>query len=196
MYRAVTWHFLQCGCAASSGDAGADLKRRQTALATISLSFVDGRLLLDGRDISEVLRTQPVEAHVSAVAALPFVRTAMRELQRAVAVGGPMVAEGRDMGSVVFPQARWKVYLDAQPAARAARRLGDFQRQGRQVAGEQVLAEIVARDHFDSTRQDAPLVRCADAFYVDSTNLTTDQVVERLLAHVRSRPNNPPARHA
>lgn len=188
MYRAVTWHFLQAGCApaecADEPDRGAERMRR--ALSGARLELDAGRVLLNGRDVTHHLRVREVESQVSAVSALPFVRTAMRDLQRAVAVKGPVVAEGRDMGSVVFPRARWKVYLDAAPSERARRRSRDFERQGRQVSAEDVLDEINVRDRLDSTRSDAPLRQALDALYVDTTGLTTEAVVAKLLEFVRT----------
>lgn len=187
MYRAVTWHFLQEGCApaecASEPDLGS--ARMQQTMAGTRLELGDGRLFVCGRDVTAHLRTREVESQVSAVSALPFVRSAMRELQREVARQGPVVAEGRDMGSVVFPGANWKVYLDAAPSERARRRCQDFARQGRQVSEVDVLEEILVRDRLDSTRRDAPLQQAPDALYVDSTGLTTEAVVERLLQFVR-----------
>ena len=90
------------------------------------------------------------------------------------------------MGSVVFPRARWKVYLDAAPKERARRRCDDFSRQGREVSQQGVLEEILARDLHDSTRADAPLQRSPDALYVDSTDMTADGVIALLLEHVRN----------
>lgn len=187
MYRAVTWHFLQLGCAPSEclHEADRGEARMRAALADTQLELVGGRVCIGGRDVSAHLRTREVESQVSAVSALPFVRTAMRDLQRMVARRGPVVAEGRDMGSVVFPKARWKVYLDAAPAERARRRSEDFARQGRQVATHDVLEEILVRDRLDSTRSDAPLRQAEGSFYVDTTGLLTDDVVERLLGFVR-----------
>ena len=187
MYRAITWHFLQEGCAPAECAAEPDQGhvRMRAVLAKARLELNGGRLLLNGRDVTAHLRTREVESQVSAVSALPFVRAAMRDLQRLVAVGGPVVAEGRDMGSVVFPQARWKVYLDAAPSERARRRSQDFARQGRQVSENDVLEEILVRDRLDSTRSDAPLRQAADALYIDSTGLTTEVVVVRLLDYVR-----------
>jgi cytidylate kinase len=141
-------------------------------------------MLLNGRDISAHLRTREVESQVSAVSALSFVRASMGDLQRGVAMQGPVVAEGRDMGSVVFPGARWKVYLDAAPSERARRRCQDFERQGRKVSEVDVLEEIMVRDRLDSTRSDAPLKQAADALYLDTTGLTTAAVIEQLLALV------------
>lgn len=187
MYRAVTWHFLQLGCAPSECQALPDrgASRMQAALADARLELRDHRLWIDGRDVTSHLRTREVESQVSAVSALPFVRTAMRDLQRQVARCGPVVAEGRDMGSVVFPQARWKVYLDAAPAERARRRSEDFARQGRQVSEADVLEEILVRDRLDSTRSDAPLRQAEGSFYLDTTGLVTDDVIARLLEFVR-----------
>jgi cytidylate kinase len=110
----------------------------------------------------------------------------MGELQRAVAMQGPVVAEGRDMGSVVFPSARWKVYLDAAPTERARRRCQDFDRQGRKVSHDEVLEEIMVRDRLDSNRSDAPLKQASDALYLDTTGLTADAVIEQLLRLVNS----------
>ncbi len=189
MYRAITWHFLQEACApaecAALPDQGHGAMRE--ALAHARLELQPGRVVLNGRDVTTHLRTREVESQVSAVSALPFVRAAMRDLQRAVAAAGPVVAEGRDMGSVVFPRARWKIYLDAAPSERARRRCQDFARQGRVVSERDVLEEILVRDKLDSTRSDAPLKKAPDALYVDSTGLTTEAVVQQLLQYVRGR---------
>ena len=187
MYRAITLHFLRHGCAPAmvAGEPDRGEARMRAALATARLELAPGRIALDGVDVSTDIRTRDVEAQVSAVAALPFVRAAMGDLQRQVARSGPVVAEGRDMGSVVFPQAKWKVYLDAAPSERARRRSQDFARQGRVVSESDVLDEILVRDRLDSTRSDAPLRQAPDALYVDSTGLTTEVVVARLLEYVR-----------
>lgn len=187
MYRAVTWHFLQCGTAPAecATDPDGGVQRMRIALGGARLDLHGGRMLLNGRDVTAHLRTREVESQVSAVSALSFVRAAMRDLQRVVAVGGPIVAEGRDMGSVVFPRARWKVFLDAAPSERARRRCQDFAQQGRVVSENDVLEEILVRDRLDSTRSDAPLRQPADALYIDTTGLTTEIVVTRLFAFVR-----------
>jgi len=187
MYRAITWHFLERGTAPAecAGQPDQGHASMQAALADAELSLRDGHLLLNGRDVTSHLRTREVESQVSAVSALPFVRARMRDLQRQVALEGPVVAEGRDMGSVVFPRARWKVYLDAAPAERARRRCQDFARQGRAVSEQDVLDEILVRDRLDSTRSDAPLKQADDALYVDTTGMTTGAVIEALLHLVR-----------
>ncbi len=187
MYRAITWHFLERGTAPSECAQQPDQghAQMQAALADAELGLQDGQMLLNGRDITAHLRTREVESQVSAVSALSFVRASMGDLQRAVAMQGPVVAEGRDMGSVVFPQARFKVFLDAAPSERARRRCRDFERQGREISEQDVLDEILVRDRLDSTRSDAPLKQASDAVYLDTTSLTADAVIEQLLEFVR-----------
>jgi cytidylate kinase len=184
MYRAVTWHFLeqQCAPAQIAGDPVLGERRMREVLARTELQVLpDGRVLLQGRDVSGHLRSREVEHQVSAVSALPFVRHAMRELQRRLAAHGPLVAEGRDMASVVFPDARWKIYLDARPEERARRRQRDFEARGRPISEREVLEEIEVRDRLDRTRQDAPLLRAPDAHHLDSTGLDAEAVVESIL---------------
>ena len=184
MYRAVTWHFLEHGCAPDQ--EGATESRMRAALATMDLRLTgDGRVLVGEHDVTGHLRSREVESRVSAVSALPFVRAAMRDLQRQVASRGPVVAEGRDMGSVVFPHARFKLFLDADPAERARRRLVDFSARGRQATQQEVLEEMQVRDRLDSTRKDAPLVRAPDAVPVDTTGLDAEGVVALVLGHVQ-----------
>jgi len=194
MYRAVTWHFL----AHQIGDvAGLDQRGRRLALElldSLELRLEESgdrerrngqRVLVNGEDVSNHLRSREVESRVSAVSAMSEVRHSMRRLQREIAQRGPLVAEGRDMASVVFPRARWKFFLDAEPEERARRRLSDFVRRGRNVTFDQVLDEIAVRDRLDSTRADAPLTRAPGAVYFDTSGLTIDDVVRRLAEHVR-----------
>jgi cytidylate kinase len=184
MYRAVTWHFLEEQCAPNQqgGDPEGERCMREVLLRTELRLLPEGRVLVNGRDVTSHLRSREVESQVSAVSALPFVRQAMRELQRRVAAEGPVVAEGRDMGSVVFPRARWKVFLDAQPGERARRRHKDFADRGRPVSEREVLEEMQVRDQLDSTRRDAPLLRAEDAHYIDSTGVEAEPIVEAILA--------------
>ncbi|MCA8952896.1 MAG: (d)CMP kinase [Planctomycetes bacterium] len=195
MYRAITWRFLERDCAPAECAAEPDHGhgRMRAVLADTPLALRAGRVFVGDRDVTSHLRTREVESQVSAVSALPFVRAAMRELQRRIAAVGPTVAEGRDMGSVVFPRARWKVYLDAAPSERARRRSRDFTDQGRAVGEAEVLDEILVRDRLDSTRVDAPLRQSPDALYVDTTGLTIDDVVGRLLSYVRGENDAAPS---
>ena len=195
MYRAVTWHFPEAGCvpAECSGlpDRGAAQMRK--VLDQTQLLLAAGRVLVNGLDVTSHLRTREVESQVSAVAALPFVRAAMRALQRQVAAAGALVAEGRDMCTAVFPNAAWKVFLDAKPLARAERRVADFARQGRTASLSVVLHEIEVRDRLDSTRDDAPLRQAQDAQFIDTSLLSSDQVVALVLALVRGKPRVMPS---
>ncbi|MCA8957944.1 MAG: (d)CMP kinase [Planctomycetes bacterium] len=176
MYRAVTWHLLRHEIPADLPDG--DLAER---LAVLRLQLADGdRVELDGDDVTAHLRSREVEARVSAVSARPPVRAMMRRLQRQIAAAGPVVAEGRDMGTVVFPAALWKFFLDAAPDERARRRCLDFTARGRDVTEQQVLEEIQVRDHLDSTRPDAPLRRADGAVYFDTTGRSAAEVVEQL----------------
>lgn len=192
MYRAVTCAALERGVDVSDADAVASLARGLDIELTAG---ADGECLsVDGEDRSAQIRTPEVDANVSAVAAVPAVREAMVALQRKAAEAGDVVAEGRDIGTVVFPAAEVKVYLTANPSARARRRA--VQRQGGDTAkdaGAQadaaetatIEAELVARDKADSTRKASPLKPAADAVHIDSTELTVNEVCDRIAALMR-----------
>ncbi len=176
MYRAVTWFLLGRQVSETASD-----ETLQAELLELDLSLgQDGTVLLDGKDVTPHLRAREVESRVSGVSARPAVRQAMRKLQRQFATDGPIVAEGRDIATVVFPNARWKFYLDAEPGERARRRRQEFLASGREVSAEQVLQEMAVRDRLDSTRKDAPLTRTKDATYVDTTGQRVEDVVARL----------------
>ena len=182
MYRAVTWYFL-----VHELDTDLDPERMQEVLAGLTVRLPrSGGVELNGQDVTAHLRSRDVEKRVSAISAISAVRQSMRSLQRAIADEGPVVAEGRDMASVVYPGARWKFYIDAAPIERARRRLLDFQNRGREVTEAEVLEEIQVRDHLDSTRKDAPLTQIGGAVYMDTTNMTQAQVVKALLQQIES----------
>jgi cytidylate kinase len=182
MYRAVTWYLLENGMPDLGDDAALEAR-----LARLRLQLhADGRVSVDGRDVTNHLRSREVETQVSAVSAVPIVRRHLRRLQRQVAAYGPLVAEGRDMASVVFPHARWKIYLDADRAERARRRHRDFIAQGREVSRAEVEEEIAVRDQLDSSRKDAPLARAGDATLLDTSGLSVEEVVARIGARVRA----------
>jgi cytidylate kinase len=180
MYRAVTWYFLAADAVDQADEAA--VQRLLDGL-TLRLPGPDC-VEVNGHDVTAHLRSREVESRVSAVSAMPAVRRAMRRLQRDLATAGPLVAEGRDMASVVYPQARWKFYLDAAPRERARRRHRDFLARGREVTEAEVLEEINVRDHLDSTRRDAPLMRADGAELVDTTGVTQAAVVEALWRRV------------
>lgn len=176
MYRAVTLYLLRRQVAETASDAVLERELEHLDLSPTQ----DGRLLLCGEDVTAHLRSREVESKVSVFSARPVVRRAMRGRQRRLAAGGPIVAEGRDVASVVFPNARWKFFLDAAPEERARRRHRDFCASGRDISEAQVLEEMAMRDRLDSTRKDAPLARIQGAAYVDTTGQDVDSVVARL----------------
>lgn len=169
---------------------------REAALAeladSLALAFrLEGglnRVFLGEEDVTSAIRTPEIARGASAVSALPAVRAALLEMQRAFARRGAVVAEGRDIGTVVFPEAGTKVFLIADEEARAARRLADLRAAGdEQTSLEEVLAAQRARDAADSGRAVAPLKPAADACHVDSTGLGIDEVVEAVLVLVGRR---------
>jgi cytidylate kinase len=149
------------------------------------------RVELDGEDVSGFIRTPEISQGASKVSAVPRVRDALLEMQRAAGRTGGVVLEGRDIGSVVFPEAEVKVFLTASVEERAKRRLAELVRAGTPTDLEVVKGEVVERDRRDSTRPIAPLVRAKDAVVVDSSTLTVDAVVDSIVALVRRAENEP-----
>jgi cytidylate kinase len=147
-------------------------------------SKVDGRLcdvFLDGQDVTWAIRSGPVDAGVSQVAAYGGVRQAMTGLQREIGARGDVVMVGRDIGTVVLPDADLKVYLDASVEERARRRAAELTARGQPVDPAEILAGLQERDRLDSTRRLAPLRPAADAVVLDTSSLTIEDVVRRVL---------------
>lgn len=149
-------------------------------------SAIPTRVLFDGEDVSAAIRAPEVDDAVSAVARLPRVREAMVERQRSQTSFGDLVAEGRDIGTVVFPDAELKVYLTASPEERARRRHAELYERGVHVAQEDVRGAMAARDTADSTRKAAPLAAASDARVLDTTDMDIAGVVEAIAAMVES----------
>jgi cytidylate kinase len=143
------------------------------------------RVLLDGKDVSGAIRTQTLGQGASKVSAQPRVRAALLELQRAAGRTGGVVLEGRDIGTVVFPDAEVKVFLTASVEQRALRRFEQLKAAGTEADIDAVKREVEERDQRDTTRPIAPLKKAPDAVVVDSSELSIDQVVARIVAHVR-----------
>jgi len=189
MYRAVGVIARRQGVAVDDGEALAALTR------TLRFAFpiVDDtlRTVVDGEDLSVAIRTPQASMDASAVSRHPGVRRALVELQRSLATRGGVVMEGRDIGTVVLPDAELKVFLDADPRIRGERRLAELRARGEDADLDQVVADIEARDHQDRTRADSPLRQAAGAVRVDTTRLGIDQVVDRLvqLAHRAENPS-------
>jgi len=178
-YRAVAWRALDDGTPLDDEEA---LCRLADSLA-LDVRQQAGKwcTFVDGHDVTDALDSSAVSDAASRLSVFPSVRERMVRVQRQVADRGPVVAEGRDMASVVFPHAEHKFYLDASVAERARRRALDLQARGEAADQAALAQQIAARDHRDSSRTAAPLQQVADAVRVDTTGLTIDGVVERLL---------------
>jgi len=183
MYRAVGLWALRRGVALDDGAALADLARD----ADIRLRSQPAGVFLNGEDITEAIRTQQVADAASKVSAVSGVRRALVEKQRAFGAAASVVMEGRDIGTVVFPNADVKVYLDASTRVRAERRLKDLDRAGVAASLHQVEVEIAERDERDRTRADSPLLQAGDAAYVDTSGLSIEEVEEAILGLVAAR---------
>jgi cytidylate kinase len=182
MYRAVTWLALQRG-ADVNDDAEVTALAEQVPIDVQPASQPDGRLcdvLIEGRDITWETRRPEVEANVSQVSAYAGVRTALTLQQRRIGLRGQVVMVGRDIGTVVLPEADLKVYLDASAEERARRRHLEILARGGQSDYEEILAKVIARDQIDSTRAIAPLRPAEDAVILDSDKMDANQVFERV----------------
>ena len=200
MYRALTWAAADADVAPTDGPALA----RLLADADLKLDSRETRTRVswNGRDITDLIRTPEIEAHVSAVAAHAEVRRALVERQRALARLSGVVMEGRDIGSVVLPLASAKIYLDATLEARAERRLRQHRRNGVRIEREEVLREVAARDERDAGREESPLTIPPDAMVIDNSRLSlqeqlevTTEAVLRVLDDKRPAPPRDDGRH-
>jgi len=181
MYRAVA-------LAAVQRDLGWDDPQRLVQLASeIDIRVGEHRVLLDGQDVTDAIRSTDVTGVIHYAADNPGVRQRMVQLQREAAADADVVTEGRDQGTVVFPDAKCKIFLTASPEERARRRVLDLAAKGENVTVEEVLAQQEQRDKRDSRREVGPLVAADDAIEVITDGLTQDQVVDRLEALVRER---------
>jgi len=173
MYRAVAYLALRDGVATDDGASLAALEREAR------LSFAtDGHILAADRDVSEEIRRPAVSAAVSEVSAHAEVRAVLLDEQRRIGADQDVVIEGRDIGTVVFPEAPVKLYLTASPEVRAERRRKELIAGGEHVGADETLQAIVARDAYDSARAVAPLRRATDAVELDTSGLGIEQVVE------------------
>ena len=155
--------------------------------ANLAIEFRDAGIFVDGKDMTDVIRTEPVSRAASEVAALGAVRAAILEAQRAMRQPPGLVADGRDMGTVVFPDAPLKIYLDASTRVRAERRYNQLKNNGLSVNFRALLANLEERDARDKGRAVSPLLPAADALVIDSTDLDIEAVLERVLNEARIR---------
>lgn len=180
MFRAMTWAMMRAGV--DVHDAEAVAAYAATPEIVSGTDPLAPTIHVDGVDVAEAIRGEEVTGAVSPVSAVPEVRARLLELQRAIIGEGDIVVEGRDIGSVVAPQAQVKLYLTADPAARAARRA--LEEGGSDVAATE--ASLLARDAIDSTRATAPLTMPDGATHIDTTPFTLDEVIDQVLGLVQA----------
>jgi CMP/dCMP kinase len=182
MYRAVGYKARKIGIAL---DNVQDLEK---IIKDIDLVLTPGdgdtRVILDQEDISDAIRTAEMGAVASQVSSLAVVREKLTRMQREMGESGRVVVEGRDTGTVVFPQARYKFFLDAQPEERARRRCLQLKEKGQQIDEDTILAQLIKRDQDDASRSLAPLQAASDATIIDSSIMTIDDVVTFMLDKV------------
>ena len=186
MYRTVALWALRLGVSVSDMHRLEQLAQQ----AAISLDAKDGRISLNGEDVTDAIRAPEVSDAASKVSTVPGVRRALLALQRAMADQGSVVMEGRDIGSVVFPQAQVKIFLDADPAERARRRARELDEKNNAVELTVVAGDLESRDRRDRQRRESPLVQAPDAELIDTTGLSLDEVEDLVLRIVRARTSN------
>ncbi|MDX5297705.1 MAG: (d)CMP kinase [Gammaproteobacteria bacterium] len=193
----LEWHLLDSGAiyrvlalAALHHNVALDDETGLMPLAAhldVQFPVVDGQIktILEGEDVSRSIRTEQVGEAASKVAAFPRVREALLRRQRAFRAKPGLIADGRDMGTVVFPDAQVKIFLDASAEERAHRRLKQLQDKGFDVSFDRLLSEIQARDDRDRNRSVAPLKAADDALVIDSTHLSITEVLDKVLSHTK-----------
>jgi cytidylate kinase len=185
LYRAMAWKVVREELDPENTEALKNLCKR----IEISVQNTKGqsRIWVDQKDVTDELKTPVLDRVSSQISALASVRERLLQLQRQVGQKGGVVVEGRDIGSVVFPEAQFKFYLDASPETRARRRYEELRHRGYPISSESVYEEIQSRDHRDMQRELAPLKKPADAITIDTTDLTLDQVVATMMGEIQGR---------
>ena len=182
MYRAVTLGMNKSNIRLS------DYKKVNDYLNCLKINFdKNNRVWLNGGDVSNLIRTVDISSKVSMVSAIPEVRNKMVEIQRSIAGDNDCVLEGRDIGTVVFPEAEYKFFLIADIIVRAKRRLSELKNSDQTITLDQIIANIRNRDELDSSRQHSPLQRAKDAILIDTSHITIEQQVEKILEIVNQQ---------
>lgn len=185
MYRAVTLFFLNKNVNIQNDN------EIISAISDLKISFDNNnKIYLNDVDVSKEIRSIKVVNMVSKVSSISAVRKSMVSLQRAIAENDNYVVDGRDIGSVVFPLAKYKFYIDASVEIRAKRRYEEEIQKGKDITFEEVIDSIKKRDEFDSNREDSPLVVPKDAIIIDTTNMTIDEVVQKITDVVFNKKSN------
>ena len=181
MYRCVALAVLNQGIDPADAQAVGDVSQQ------IRISFADAHVILNGEDVTQAIRTAEVSETASQVAQYPAVREALVDLQRRAAEGVNIVSEGRDQGTVVFPDALCKFFLIADPEERARRRFDEMQGQDQKITQEEILQQIYQRDQRDESRTVAPLKPADDAVEINTSQLSIEEVLDQLEQTVRER---------
>lgn len=176
MYRAVTLYFLDHGLREDSSN-----KEILKALDDIKLDFINNEIYLNGVNVEGLIRTDSVTKNVSWVSANKDVRARLVDMQREIANDKSFILDGRDIGTVVFPNAKYKFYLTADPHQRAIRR---YEQKESNLTIEELEQAIIDRDLYDSTREVSPLMKADDAIEIDTSTKTIDQTIEEILGHI------------
>jgi len=180
MYRAITLHFLEKGVSPDQAAA-------EVANLNASIKMNGQQIFFNGKDVSRQIRSLEVNQAVSDYAAIPAIRFLLVELQREIGKDQDIVADGRDMGTYVFPEAELKIFLTASVEVRAKRRFDEMRNKGESVEWADIVYNICERDRIDSEREMAPLKKADDAIEVDTSDLTIQQVVDRILDLIQSK---------
>lgn len=187
MYRALGLKVQRTGV--SAGDEKAVCRLLDSTVVSVEYDGFRQKTLLDGEDVTEKIREHAISKIASDISAIPAVRKKMAELQRKIASEKDCVLDGREIGSYVLPDARYKFFLTASPEVRAERRRRELAAKGSGLPFEKVLSDILTRDQNDTNRAFAPLVCVPDAVVVDSSFLTADEVVEKFLEVIGEKNN-------
>ena len=171
MYRMITLYLLE-----NNIDIN-DLKEVERVLNTVNLDMQGDKFFLDNVDVSTKIREKRINDNVSKVASIKIVRSNLVDLQRKISNNKNVILDGRDVGTVIFPNAQVKIFLIASPQERARRRYNEFLEKKTEITYDEVLKSIKERDHIDSTRDESPFVKADDAIELDSTNLTIEDVI-------------------
>lgn len=199
--KQLQWNFLDSGAIyrvlaiasvhhqIASDDESALVPLASSLDVEFETSDTDSKIILEGEDVTHSIRTEEIGSIASQIASLPRIREALLRRQRAFRDAPGLVADGRDMGTVVFPNAEAKIFLTASAEERAQRRYNQLKDKGHDVNIARLLADIQARDERDANRKVAPLVPASDAFVLDSTHLNVDQVLEKVIEFVNAKLN-------
>lgn len=182
MYRALALKCLRSGKNPENETDAENIAKN----STLSLKYENGKqsVILDGEDVTDMLYSDPISVGASQISVHKFVREKMVDIQRQVANQQNVIMDGRDIGSVVLPMARYKFYLDADVEVRAKRRYDELLSKGSKISFEEVLQDMKERDYRDKNRDISPLIVCDDAVVIDSTNLSVEQVVDEFISKI------------